>query len=153
MRAFPFGRPVTPARLSATAAVCSCSAAYPSALHVRWQAPDGIHIAALAVDNEPVPFWTGADQAERVEAWSARSSFRPEWGSVEPAGPANGSSGRWVDDQVLAPLGFTRAGGVDHRLPRHLPGERSAGQGDRRSVRAVRRSRLARAVGSAEAPE
>lgn len=32
---------------------CSCWACTPSALHVRWQRPDGITIGALAVDDEP----------------------------------------------------------------------------------------------------
>jgi hypothetical protein len=82
--------------------------AYPSALHVRWAPPTGTGIAALAVDNEPEPFWTGDDEAFRIEEWKRRIGFRPEWGSVGPAGDLNGSSGRWVERHVLAPLGARR---------------------------------------------
>jgi hypothetical protein len=43
--------------------------AYSSALHVRWTPPEQTklrRIKALAVDNEPEPFWTGDDEPERI---------------------------------------------------------------------------------------
>ena len=103
---FPFGRPSgrcqpRPAR-PADAAVLGV---YPSALHIRWTGP-GQRIAALAVAEEPWPFWTGADDAERVAEWRQEVGWLPEWGSAEPAGRLNGSSGRAVHDRILGPLGL-----------------------------------------------
>ena len=79
--------------------------AYPSALHVKWDGPTGIRIAALAVDNEPEVFWHGKDADQRVHEW-ASNYFDPGWGKV--SGSGNGSSGIWVDTKILAPL--NRAG-------------------------------------------
>jgi len=54
---FPFGAPVLARAPSAdTARPLFVLGAYPSALHVRWTAPDGASIAAMPVDNEPEPF-------------------------------------------------------------------------------------------------
>jgi hypothetical protein len=108
---FPFGQPVLPRRASADGPRRSfLLGAYPSALHVRWAPPPGPYrpIRAVPVDNEPEPFWNGADQHRRVERWRAEVGFDPAWGTVEPAGELNGSSGRWVDRQVLEPLGLMR---------------------------------------------
>lgn len=83
--------------------------AYPSALHVRWHAPGETHaVRAVAVDDEPEPFWTGRDEKERVERWVRETSLPPEWGHATPCGSLNGSSGAWVDDRVLRPLGADR---------------------------------------------
>lgn len=78
---------------------------YPSALHVRWSGP-GQRVAALAVAEEPWPFWTGDDEVERVVEWRRSVGWLAEWGSAEPAGRLNGSSGRAVRDGILAPLGL-----------------------------------------------
>lgn len=83
--------------------------AYPSALHVQWDPPSGASlkpIKALAVDNEPEPFWDGRDEAEHVAAWAAKH-FDVANGRIRPAGRLNGSSGRWVHDLVLEPLAAT----------------------------------------------
>lgn len=78
---------------------------YPSALHVRWTSPGGRDVVgALAVDDEPVVFWDGADAGRRIAAWRETVGWRPEWGVVGPAG-GNGSSGRRVNEHVLTPLG------------------------------------------------
>ena len=83
--------------------------AYPSALHVEWCPPPPYkRIAALAVDDEPTPFWNGADEAARIERWSQAVGFRPSWGTVRGVGRLNGSSGLWVERDVLQPLGVTR---------------------------------------------
>lgn len=85
--------------------------AYPSALHVQWDPPSGASlkpIKALAVDNEPEPFWDGRDEEDRVAAWAAEH-FDASHGRIRPAGRLNGSSGRWVQDLVLEPLAATMA--------------------------------------------
>jgi hypothetical protein len=78
---------------------------YPSALHIRWTHPRG-RIAALAVDQEPWPFWEGHDDVDRVERWRQAVGWQSEWGDAEPVGRLNGSSGRAVCDRVLRPLGL-----------------------------------------------
>jgi hypothetical protein len=79
---------------------------YPSALHVRWEAPNGESIGALAVDNEPSVFWNGADQEERINDWRGHF-FEDAWGTVSST-RLNGSSGAKLDDDLLAPLGVNR---------------------------------------------
>lgn len=103
---FPFGRPVEPYRpADRSRRRVFVLGAYPSALHVRWQPPAPWRpITAVAVDNEPSPFWDGHDQAERVAAWKVAVAFQESWGEVQPAGRFNGSSGVWVLTQVLQPL-------------------------------------------------
>jgi len=85
--------------------------AYPSAIHIRWHAPDRTRpIRAVAVDTEPEPFWTGHDEAAQIERWRREISFLSSWGRVAPCGRLNGSSGVWVDELVLQPLSTDRAG-------------------------------------------
>lgn len=104
---FPFGRPVLPCVPSAVGErPLFVLGAYPSALHVRWSPPRGAGrtVRAVAVDNEPTPFWDGADEADRFEAWLHAVGWQDAWGTVAPVRELNGSSGRWVRDLVLAPL-------------------------------------------------
>lgn len=106
MGIFPFGRPATdrPPRVPAGDADLFVLGVYPSALHVRWQRPNGaVHVQALAVDDEPEVFWDGADGAERVRRWSEQVGWQPSWGRVSSSG--NGTSGRAVNEDVLVPLG------------------------------------------------
>lgn len=108
MGIFPFGRPATdrPPRAPARDADLFVLGVYPSALHVRWQRPDGVvQVQALAVADEPEVFWDGADAAERVRRWSSEVGWRRDWGEVSPSG--NGTSGRAVAEDVLAPMGTT----------------------------------------------
>lgn len=111
MNQFLFGRAVLPAQAVAHGP-CKLFVlgAYPSALHVRWFC-DGLSkpIRAVAVDNEPEPFWDGADEVERITEWKAAVSFREEWGRVEPCGYLNGPSGDWVSKKLLAPLSVVRS--------------------------------------------
>jgi hypothetical protein len=78
---------------------------YPSALHVRWTLPEAIggrhHVNALAVDVEPVVFWDGADQLDRIEQWKHDVGFVD--GTHGRVGPLeyNGSSGLAVMRDVL----------------------------------------------------
>lgn len=105
---FPFGAPVH--RLAVSAPRSRVSAvvlgAYPSAFHVSWKTPDGRRVAALPVDNEPVPFWDGSEAEELFEQWKDKY-FKPMWGSATPSA-MNGSSGRKLYEQWIAPLGITR---------------------------------------------
>lgn len=104
---FPFGLPSTPRppRRPRGRAAAFVLGVYPSALHVRWSRARGAFVEALAVDDEPTVFWTGEDGPERVAAWGERVGWRDEWGSI--ASPStNGSSGRIVRDEILAPLGI-----------------------------------------------
>ena len=107
---FIFGKPVLPARHSATSKRrVFLIGAYPSALHVRWFHPE-LHreVTAIAVDNEPEPFWTGIDEKKRIDAWEESVEWKATWGSVQPCGSLNGSSGVWVRDRVLCPLRIRR---------------------------------------------
>jgi hypothetical protein len=107
---FPFGAPVAKRPPSASShRALFIMGAYPSALHVRWVLPGVAVVQAMPVDNEPVPFWDGADQAERVELWKTTVHFDARLGRVEPAGDLNGSSGTWVAANVLAPLRVARS--------------------------------------------
>jgi uracil-DNA glycosylase len=87
--------------------------AYPSALHVRWIPPASSQlrsVKALPVADEPTPFWNGGNARERVAAWIAERGFDPAThGTFAPAPRFNGTSGQWVDVNVLAPLDCTRA--------------------------------------------
>ena len=83
--------------------------AYPSALHVRWEPPTPFKpVRALAVDNEPSVFWTGEDQGKLIDAWKEQVGWKNEYGAVSIAGKYNGSSGLWVNDRILMPLGLKR---------------------------------------------
>jgi uracil-DNA glycosylase len=63
----------------------------------------------LAVDNEPEPFWTGADEVDRVENWMSEVGWSDAWGTVAPVSHLNGPSGLWVEERILGPLGTARA--------------------------------------------
>jgi hypothetical protein len=106
---FPFGRPVLRRRPSAKSRRrVFVLGALPSALHIAWWSPHRKSVRALVVDNEPAPFWAAEDERKQIEAWKAAVGFRVgEWGEVETS-DTNGKTGRWVDEQVLAPLGITR---------------------------------------------
>lgn len=104
---YPFGQP---ARTATTRHVDQAAAfvlgVYPSALHVRWRT-DGVQVSALAVDNEPWPFWDGETdgvRAARVRDWKDAVGWSDKWGTATDAGPVNGSSGRWLRERVLEPL-------------------------------------------------
>ncbi len=79
--------------------------AYPSALHIVWTPPAGLgrRVRALAVADEPWPFWDGADHEARVQVW-IRRRWQDSWGSAESTFAFNGSSGRALVRDVLEPL-------------------------------------------------
>lgn len=108
---YPFGRPVTRRPPSAgSSRQLLILGAYPSALHVGWRPPFGKRVRALAVDDEPEPFWTGHDEADRIAAWKAAVRFRDrDWGIVTLPQTKNGSCGTWVEQRVLRPLRVDRS--------------------------------------------
>lgn len=109
---FPFGRPVLPSPPSTGARRrWYVLGAYPSGLHVRWTTPasfERMSLAAMIVDNEPVPLWDGSDAGERTDAWMQAVEWQEEWGSVLAVPRHNGPSGRWVDEHILQPFRLTR---------------------------------------------
>jgi hypothetical protein len=108
---FPFGRPLESSKPGAKGPRrLFLLGAYPSALHIRWTPPPGHgrRVQALAVDNEPEPFWDGADQEERVAEWRQAVGWGAHLGQAAGPGGLNGSTGRAIDDDVLTPLGVAR---------------------------------------------
>jgi len=98
---FPFGQPLR--RCSARRARPAqlfILGAYPSALHVAWTPSvygeaKPQRIQALAVDNEPEPFWAGEYAEQYLEQWKQDVHFDAAWGTVTPAAPRfNGPSGQ-----------------------------------------------------------
>lgn len=107
---FPFGRPVLHRRPSARSKRrVYVLGSHPSALCIAWWSPARKGVRALPVDNEPTCFWNGADETAQIDGWRRLVHFRVgEWGEVETADEANGKAGRWLDAEVLGPLGVTR---------------------------------------------
>lgn len=105
MEVFPFGCPVRASRpTSRGRRDLFLLGAYPSALHVQWRPPPASgarRVRALAVDNEPEPFWDGSDQETLVETWMTGRDWREQWGAIDPARRLNGPSGEWVQHQIL----------------------------------------------------
>lgn len=108
---FPFGQSVLVRQPSATSPRrCFILGAYPSALHVEWIPPKPWkRVQAIAVDNEPEPFWTGHDQEKRVAVWRKAVGWKDTWGILRLPGGLNGPSGQWVEERVLVPLRAGRA--------------------------------------------
>ena len=106
---FPFGRLVTPRPASANAPCpLFILGAYPSALHISWTPPHPWkRVKAIPIDDEPTPFWDGADHSSRVAAWREAISFDEKWGEAGDC-DLNGSSGAWVESKVLAAFGVRR---------------------------------------------
>jgi len=105
---FPFGSPVRPcaADVPERTFATLILGAYPRALHVRWTPPaeSGLsRISALAVDNEPQPFWDGTGADALVEEWRSQV-FRPEWGTITSPPALSGPSGDWVRKKVIQPM-------------------------------------------------
>ena len=80
---------------------------YASAIHAKWKKGDKTICQALAVASEPRIFWDGNPQ-EAAEIIS-RINIPEELGTLEPASAhLNGPSAKVLDEDILAPLGFTR---------------------------------------------
>ncbi|MBQ2667788.1 MAG: hypothetical protein IJF56_04090 [Clostridia bacterium] len=81
---------------------------YASAVHARWKKDGQIVCQALAVASEPRIFWDG--EPEEAKAIIQAVRMPKELGNLEPASrQLNGPSAKVLDENILAPLGFTRA--------------------------------------------
>ena len=81
---------------------------YASAVHARWKKDGQIICQALAVASEPCIFWDGKE--EKAKEIISKIQIPAELGYLEPAGKQlNGPSAKVLDDNILAPLGYTRA--------------------------------------------
>ena len=80
---------------------------YASAVHARWMKDGKVECPALAVASEPRIFWDGnVDEAREI---IGRIKIPAELGTLTPAGKnLNGPSAKVLDEQILAPLGYTR---------------------------------------------
>ena len=105
---FPFGEVVRPlVQQDRSPKKVFVLGVYASAVHARWKKDNKIVCQALAVASEPRIFWDGnPDEAAEI----IRGIHIPEqMGTLEPAGAhLNGPSAKVLDNQILAPLGFTR---------------------------------------------
>jgi hypothetical protein len=103
---YPFGRPVTPRAPSANAhKPLFVLGAYPSAVHVGWRPPPPYNkVRAIAVDDEPSPFWDGRDQLAVVDRWKNEIGFRDAWGTVFANSKFNGPCGQKLAQSLFSPL-------------------------------------------------
>ncbi len=80
---------------------------YASAVHARWKRDGQIICQALAVASEPRIFWDGNE--EEAKEIIGKIDIPSELGYLEPAGKQlNGPSAKVLDENILAPLGYTR---------------------------------------------
>ena len=105
---FPFGQELHPlVQQDRTAKQVFVLGVYASAVHARWKKDGKIVCQALAVASEPRIFWDG-DEAEARQILS-RIAMPPELGTLEPAGrQLNGPSAKVLEENILAPLGYSR---------------------------------------------
>jgi hypothetical protein len=107
MECYPFGQPVGPViwRQPGPKPVLIIGV-YPSAVPARWIGADGRSIRAVAVADEPEPFWTGHSAETKIATVAA--TVPAQAGRIELAKGHNGRSGQALDELVLAPLALTR---------------------------------------------
>ena len=105
---FPFGKEVIPlVQQDRRPKKVFVLGVYASAVHARWKKDGKVLCQALAVASEPRIFWDG-DPAE-AKAIIDSVPIPPELGTLEPAGQnLNGPSAKVLEQNILAPLGFTR---------------------------------------------
>jgi len=105
---FPFGEKVKPVeQVDRSPKKVFVLGVYASAVHARWLGTDGkVCVSALAVASEPEIFWRGDGAKSIVDGIPIPAPF----GKLVPAAAQlNGRSGRSLDDEYLAPLGFDRS--------------------------------------------
>ncbi|MBO7217761.1 MAG: hypothetical protein J6V50_03585 [Clostridia bacterium] len=105
---FPFGQELHPLiQEDRTPKKIFVLGVYASAVHARWKKDGQIVCQALAVASEPRIFWDG-NEAE-ANSIISKIAIPKELGYLEPAGKQlNGPSAKVLDENILAPLGFTR---------------------------------------------
>ena len=106
---FPFGQKLHPlVQEDRTPKKVFVLGVYASAVHARWKKDGQIVCQALAVASEPRIFWDGnIDEAKQI---IENINMPVEIGVLEPAGKQlNGPSAKVLDENILAPLGYTRA--------------------------------------------
>ena len=105
---FPFGQKLHPlVQENQTPKKVFVLGVYASAVHARWKKDGQIVCQALAVASEPRIFWDG-DPVE-AKAIIDTVNMPKELGTLEPASrQLNGPSAKVLDENILAPLGFTR---------------------------------------------
>ena len=106
---FPFGQQLRPLiQEDTTPKKVFVLGVYASAVHARWKKDGQIICQALAVASEPRIFWDG--DPHEAKAIIDAIPIPKELGTLEPAGRhLNGPSAKVLDENILAPLGFTRA--------------------------------------------
>ena len=105
---FPFGQEVHPLIQEDTSSKkVFVLGVYASAVHARWKKDGKVVCQALAVASEPRIFWDGnPEEAKRI---IDAVNIPKELGFLEPASKQlNGPSAKVLDENILAPLGFTR---------------------------------------------
>lgn len=105
---FPFGQRLRPlVQEDKTHKKVFVLGVYASAVHARWKKDGQIICQALAVASEPRIFWDGnVDEASDIINSVA---IPKELGILEPADKhLNGPSAKVLDENILAPLGFSR---------------------------------------------
>ena len=106
---FPFGQKLVPLRQEdRSPKKVFVLGVYASAVHARWKKDGKVVCQALAVASEPRIFWDGdPEEAKRIIGSVA---IPAELGTLEPASrQLNGPSAKVLDDNILAPLGFSRS--------------------------------------------
>ncbi len=106
---YPFGETVRPLRQEdKSPKKVFVLGVYASAVHARWKKDGKVICQALAVASEPRIFWDGnREEAKRI---IDAVHIPKELGTLEPASKQlNGPSAKVLDENILAPLGFTRA--------------------------------------------
>jgi hypothetical protein len=105
---FPFGQELRPlVQEDRTPKKVFVLGVYASAVHARWKKDGQTVCPALAVASEPHIFWDG--NLDKANSIIANIKIPKELGTLEPAGKnLNGPSAKVLDNNILAPLGFTR---------------------------------------------
>lgn len=106
---FPFGQELHPVvQKDRTHKKVFVLGVYASAVHARWMKDRKVVCQALAVASEPRIFWDGNE--DEAKAIIAGITIPEELGTLEPAGKQlNGPSAKVLDENILAPLGYSRS--------------------------------------------
>ena len=105
---FPFGQRLKPLiQEDRTPKKVFVLGVYASAVHAKWKKDGQTVCQALAVASEPRIFWDGNEEEARRIIGAIQ--MPKELGVLEPAGrQLNGPSAKVLDENILAPLHFTR---------------------------------------------